>query len=346
MIQTLDIKTFLEYAAQHHIPVLDVRAPKEFTAGHVPGALSLPLFTDEERKQVGTTYKQVSKDQAVLLGLDLFGPKMSDMVRQAEELAPDKEVMLHCWRGGMRSASVAWLLDLAGFKVHLLQDGYKAFRRLVHQSFEQPYKMVVIGGLTGSGKTELLQELAQHHEQVVDLEKMARHKGSSFGSIGQELQPSIEQFENELGLALLQLDLNRRVWLEDENITIGRVNLPKSLYNQMQQAFLLKLEVPKVARIRKLTQEYRHVDKELLQHAIDRIKKRLGGQAYKEATEAIESGDIQKMVELALVYYDKAYAYQLNIKPPEKIISVTLPGTDAEVNVRQILDLVNLKKLI
>ncbi len=328
------------------MPVLDVRAPKEFTAGHVPGAQSLPLFTDDERKQVGTAYKQISKEQAILLGLDYFGPKMSEMVRQAEKLAPGKEVLLHCWRGGMRSAGLAWLLDLAGFKVHLLQNGYKAFRQLINQTFAQPLPLLVLGGLTGSGKTEVLQELSQQGEQIIDLEKLARHRGSAFGSIGLDPQPSIEQFENDLGLALLRVNPQRPLWLEDENSTIGRINVPKPLYDHMQQASLLNLEVPKAARLQKLANEYRTVDKFLLLQAVERIKKRLGGLAYKEAIQAIEMGDIEKMVELALVYYDKAYAYQLTKKPLAKITTIQLPGTHAPENAQEILEFVRRKGII
>ncbi|MDQ4139977.1 MAG: tRNA 2-selenouridine(34) synthase MnmH [Bacteroidota bacterium] len=345
MIQTLDIDAFLNYATQHNTPVLDVRAPKEFIEGHIPNAQSLPLFTDEERKQVGTTYKQINKEQAILLGLDLFGPKMSAMVRQVETLAPGKEVMLHCWRGGMRSAGVAWLLDLAGFKVNLLRDGYKAFRRSVLQTFTQSLPLVVIGGLTGSGKTEILQELQKLGEQVIDLEKLAHHRGSAFGGIGQPMQPTVEQFENDLGVTLFQLKSSLRIWIEDENSVIGRLNLPQPLYNQMQQAPLVKLEVPKTARIQKLANDYRSVDKVMLQQAIERIKKRLGGLAYKEALQAIEEGDIEKMVDLALVYYDKAYSYQLANKLTEKIITVSLPKIDAPENAQEILEVVQKHKI-
>ncbi|RDC66264.1 tRNA 2-selenouridine(34) synthase MnmH [Adhaeribacter pallidiroseus] len=346
MIQPFEINDFLKYSAQRHIPVLDVRAPKEFTEGHIPGAESLPLFTDDERAQIGTAYKQISKDKAVLLGLDLFGPKMSRMVREAEKLAPGKEVMLHCWRGGMRSSGVAWLLDLAGFKVNLLQDGYKAYRRLIHQTFEQPLPLLLIGGMSGSGKTEVLQELHKLGEQVIDLEQLAHHCGSAFGGIGKEPQPTMEQFENHLGLALLQANHQRPIWLEDENITIGRVNLPKPLYDQMQQAPLLKLEVPQAMRIQKLAENYRSADKALLENAIERIKKRLGGLAYKEALQAIETGDIEKMVELALGYYDKAYTYQLAHKSAHQIITVPLESTNAPENARKILEMADLKELL
>ena len=344
MINHLNITQFLEKAAT--LPVLDVRAPLEYTAGHIPGAFSFPLFTDEERKQVGTAYKQISRDKAILMGLDYFGPKMSGFVKQATRLAPRKEVLLHCWRGGMRSSGVAWLLDLAGFTVNLLQHGYKDYRRFAISQFEQKYPLVVLGGMTGSGKTEILHQLQEAGESIIDLEKLAHHKGSAFGVIGQLPQNSIEQFQNDLALALYGQNDQNRLWVEDEGISIGRVNIPNPFYDQMQAATLIKIEVPQVERIRKLTQEYCQTDKALLTDAILRIKKRLGGLATKEALQAIETGDMEKMVELALVYYDKAYSFQLANKNPENSITIPLPTTNAAENAGQILEVLAKKQVV
>jgi tRNA 2-selenouridine synthase len=178
--------------------VLDVRSPGEFNHAFMPGALPLPLFSDEERKEVGTAYKQVSREQAIKIGLDAFGPKMRRMVEEVEEKAaarglPAKcPVYLYCWRGGMRSGAVAWLLDLYGFEVHVLAGGYKAFRNYVLDTFtlELPYH--ILGGYTGSGKTELLHRLKELGETVVDLEGLAGHKGSAFGNIDRLPQPTQE----------------------------------------------------------------------------------------------------------------------------------------------------------
>ena len=344
MINQLTTEEFIQQAAT--LPVLDVRAPAEYAAGHIPGAVSFPLFTDEERKQVGTAYKQISRDKAILIGLDLFGPKMSGFVKEATKLAPAKEVLLHCWRGGMRSSSVAWLLDLAGFKVNLLQRGYKDYRNFALNQFEQNYPLVVLGGLTGSGKTEILHQLQQVGDQIIDLEKLAHHKGSSFGVIGQPPQTTIEQFENDLALALYGQVKTKRLWLEDEGISIGKVNIPKLFYDQMQAATLIKLEIPKAERIRKLSREYCQTDKTLLTEAILRIKKRLGGLATKEALLAIETGDMEKMVELALVYYDKAYTFQLAKKNPANIITIALTTTNAQENAEHILEVLQKKQVL
>ncbi|HEX8348447.1 MAG TPA: tRNA 2-selenouridine(34) synthase MnmH, partial [Hymenobacter sp.] len=199
----IPLPDFLQVSAD--APILDARAPVEYAQGHIPGAVSFPLFSDEERARIGTTYKQVSQEKAVLVGLDFFGPKMSQMVKQAQKVAPNKEVRLHCWRGGMRSGAVQWLLELAGFRVHLLDKGYKEYRRWALAQFAQPRPLLVLGGLTGSGKTDVLHELARQQQAIVDLEGVANHKGSSFGAIGLPPQPTSEQFENDLALSLSQL---------------------------------------------------------------------------------------------------------------------------------------------
>ncbi|MDB5233082.1 MAG: tRNA 2-selenouridine synthase [Hymenobacter sp.] len=321
-------------------PILDVRAPIEFAQGHVPGALNLPLFTDEERAQIGTTYKQVSQERAVHLGLEFFGPKMSAMVKQARKLAPGKEVRLHCWRGGMRSGAVLWLLELAGFKVHLLDHGYKDFRRAVLASFDVPRQWRVLGGLTGSGKTDVLHALAAppHNHYVLDLEGLASHKGSAFGAIGQPTQPTQEQFENNLAAALALLPADVPVWVEDESRQIGRLTIPPALFAQMRTAPRWVLEVPRAARVAKLAAEYGAEDPAELSAAIERLHKRLGGLATQQAQAAVEAGDFALMVELVLDYYDKTYTYGLAQRPGEPTRTfVPVDSCDAAENAAQLL---------
>ncbi|WP_299709000.1 tRNA 2-selenouridine(34) synthase MnmH [uncultured Pontibacter sp.] len=342
MVNSITIQEFLEKAAQ--LPVLDVRAPKEYGIGHIPQAHSFPIFSDEERANVGTAYKQQGHDPAVLIGLDLFGPKMSSFVREAEKLAPQKELLVHCWRGGMRSGSMAWLLDFSGFKVHLLQGGYKAYRHFMHEQIEKSRPLVVLSGFTGSGKTDLLPHLQQQGQQIIDLEGIASHKGSSFGGIDMAPQPSTEHFENLLGMEMLKLDSQQPVWLEDESISIGRVQLPKPLFDQMQASPTIVLEVPKVLRIQKLAAEYCLTDPAILEAAILRIKKRLGGLDTKEAIEAIHTGDMEKMVDIALSYYDKAYTYELAKK--QQVLRLPLEGINPEENARRVIEFAKQHQLI
>ena len=300
-------------------PILDVRAPIEFAQGHLPGALNLPLFTDEERARIGTTYKQVSQERAVHLGLEFFGPKMSGLVKQAQKLAQGKEVRLHCWRGGMRSGAVLWLLELAGFRVHLLDKGYKEYRRAVLASFEVPRAWRVLGGLTGSGKTDVLHALAATPAAppVLDLEGLASHKGSAFGAIGQPVQPTQEQFENNLAAALAALPAEAPIWVEDESRQIGRLTIPPALFGQLRTAPRWVLEVPRAARVAKLAAEYGAEDPAELAAAIERLQKRLGGLATQQALAAVAAGDFALMVELVLDYYDKTYTYGLAQRPGE-----------------------------
>ncbi|MEJ8803602.1 tRNA 2-selenouridine(34) synthase MnmH [Pontibacter sp. H249] len=342
MVQPVTIEEFLRLAER--LPVLDARAPKEYEVGHIPVAQSFPIFSDEERAKVGTAYKHQGHDPAVLIGLDLFGPKMSEFVREAARLAPEKEVLLHCWRGGMRSGAMAWLLDFAGFNVHLLQGGYKVYRQHLHQQFERPHKLLILSGFTGSGKTDLLPYLQQHQQQAIDLEKLANHKGSAFGSIGMAPQPTTEHFENLLGTQLLKLNSDKPVWLEDESISIGKVQLPKPFFDQMQQSPTVVLQVPQRLRVQKLTEEYCRTDKSLLTAAILKIKKRLGGLATKEALEAIETDDMEKMVSIALSYYDKAYTFDLAQK--QHVLQLELQSINPEENAAEVLAFAKQHQLI
>jgi tRNA 2-selenouridine synthase len=325
------ITDFLSTAAG---PILDVRAPAEYAQGHIPGALSLPLFTDEERARIGTTYKQVNPDKAVLLGLDFFGPKMRRMVEEARKLAPGQEVRLHCWRGGMRSGAVQWLLELGGLKVNLLDKGYKDYRRWALAEMARPRQLRILGGYTGSGKTTVLHALAAQGEPVLDLEKLANHLGSSFGALGQPPQPTQEQFENDLAAALAALPDDRPIWVEDESRTIGGLGIPNEFFAQMQAAPLLVLEVPRKARVQYLAADYGRHDAGALASAVLRLRKRLGGLVTKEALGAIAENDMVRMVELVLAYYDKSYGYGLEGR---KGLPVPATGTDAATNAALVL---------
>lgn len=320
-VQRISIETFLHKAQA--APVLDVRSPGEYNHAHIPGAYSFPLFTDEERKVVGTTYKQQSRQQAIKVGLDSFGPKMRKMVEEAEAIvakfkeahpaASGKTVLVHCWRGGMRSAAIAWLLDLYGFEVYTLEGGYKAFRNRVLQQFEQEYPVHLLGGYTGSGKTYVLHELKKQGALVIDLEGLAHHKGSAFGNINMPPQPSQEQFENKLALELMQAmqqitaSGGGTIWIEDESQRIGDVNTPIVLWKQLRQKPLYFLDVPFEERLHHIVEEYGNLPRERLVNAIIRIKKRLGGLETKEAINALVEDRIADSFRILLTYYDKWY---------------------------------------
>jgi tRNA 2-selenouridine synthase len=321
------------------IPVADVRTPAEFAQGHIPGAVNLPLFTNEERVRVGTTYKQQGKEAAILLGFDLTGDKWSGFIRQALDFAPGKKIAVHCWRGGMRSAAMAWALDLYGFDIYLVQGGYKSYRRWVFRQFDKPCPLVVLGGMTGSGKTKMLQQLDSMGEQMVDLEDLAQHRGSSYGTLNRLIQPTQEQFENELAARLCHMDPQQRIWIEDESQNIGRCLLPKPLWTQLRAAFLVDLQVPADQRVDALVEEYGSLDTEFLVECTERIHKRLGPLQTKYAIAAIRDGRMADFIRLVLVYYDKTYRKGLDSREPDKIIPMPVSNSDTDRTARQLIKL-------
>lgn len=312
------------------LPIIDVRSPGEFARGHIPGAHPLPLFSDAERAVVGTLYKQTGRDAAVLEGLRIVGPKLAGIVEQAWALASDGRIAVHCWRGGERSGSIAWLLVKAGFnEVITLQGGYKAFRNHVLGSFSDVPELLVLGGYTGTGKTETLQYLKDLDQQVIDLERLAHHKGSSFGALGEEPQPTQEHFENRLWNALRNVDRSRPVWLEDESQMIGRNKLPDTLYTALRTAPLFFADMSLQDRIERLVQDYGSFPTEQLGEAVQRIAKRIGPQHAKAALEALSTGDLHTVAALTLRYYDKTYAHGLSHRVATSV--TTLPASATEL---------------
>lgn len=326
MIRNIPIEDWLQ---QPEPPILiDVRTPAEFTQGHIPGAFNVPLFSNEERVQVGTTYKQVGREPAILLGFDLVGTKWSGFIRQCLELAPGKRVAVHCWRGGMRSGAMAWALDLYGFEVYLIRGGYKAWRRWARERFETNYRIMVLGGMTGSGKTRLLQSLKAAGRQVIDLEDLAQHQGSSYGSMNKMQQPTQEQFENNMALQLKEIDPAQDLWMEDESQKIGKCGIPHPLWLQLRVARLIDLEVPLEQRVAALVQEYGCLDKDFLADATERIQKRLGPEQTKQALAAIREDRMADFIRIVLVYYDKTYRKGLSMRDKAQVFSFAAGSND------------------
>ncbi|TAE29401.1 MAG: tRNA 2-selenouridine(34) synthase MnmH [Cytophagales bacterium] len=348
---SLSVDQFLAQAQT--LPIIDVRSPGEFAHAHIPGAVNIPLFDNEERALVGTKYKKAGKDSAVLLGLDLIGTKMSGFVRESRRLNPNgREVLVHCWRGGMRSGSFAWLLNTAGVRADILEGGYKAYRNTVLESFTQPRNLIVLGGKTGSGKTDILKALAAQGEQILDLEGLAHHKGSSYGAIGQLPQPATEQFENKIHNALTDLDrndgprmnegqANRRIWIEDESRNVGTCFVPRAFWAQMRAAPVAFVDVPKPVRIERLVREYTGISHNLLVEATTRIQKRLGGKATQDALAALAQNDYATVADLTLSYYDKAYLHGLSERDPQTVYTLPIVDDDPAQTARQLIEWAN-----
>ncbi|HAD14792.1 MAG TPA: tRNA 2-selenouridine(34) synthase MnmH [Saprospirales bacterium] len=323
--------------------MLDVRSPGEYAHGHIPGALSFPLFDDAERSQVGTMYKQTGKEEAMELGLSIVGPKMADFVKQAKKLAPGRRLAVHCWRGGQRSGSMAWLFRQSGFDVVTLHGGYKAYRQYILDGFKTTsLKLIVLGGRTGSGKTKILHKLKNLGEQIIDLEGLAHHKGSAFGFIGEQPQPTVEQYENDLFQAISQLDPGRRVWIENESKSIGRVYIPLDFWAKMKAAPLVNIDIPNHIRLENLVKDYVLTDRSALQVAFEKIAKKLGGLHLKQAVESLEQNDFHAAAKIALQYYDKTYEHNLMLNVSPDIRRIEFDYGDPEAIARVLTNIQDL----
>lgn len=333
----VSIDEFLKLRAT--LPLADVRSEKEFEEGHIRKAVNIPILNDEERIAVGTDYKQKGQAEAIKTGFRLVGPRFLEIINQAEQLTKGKELLVHCWRGGMRSANFCQILGMAKVRTIQLQGGYKVYREKALDAYKMPLQLNIIGGLTGSGKSEVLRALAKKGEQVLDLEKLAGHKGSVFGGLMMPPQPTTEQFQNELFEEIMALDPSKRVWVEDESIAIGKIFLPEPFWRQMSSAPVYDVSADKPARIARLVKEYGCADKVEFLAAMESITKKLGGQHFKAAKEKLLDDDMASTIEILLTYYDKAYNTGLKNKESRIRSRVTWDGRDADACARQLVDL-------
>lgn len=340
MSEIIDIEKFLEYSDQG-IPVVDVRSPGEFEQGHIPDALSIPLFSDEERAVVGTKYKKVNREAAMIAGLDFVGKKMVQLAKEGIKAAGrNKKLLVHCWRGGMRSESMAWLFGTMGLTCYLLEGGYKSYRRHLRNTLEQALDLITIGGKTGSGKTEILSLLEASGEQIIDLEGLANHKGSAFGALGELPQPTTEQFENQILQQCRKFTPEKRVWIEDESRNVGRCVVPGELYNQMKENLTLFLDISRELRAERLVTDYAGYEKEQLTFCVNKISKKLGGDRTEESIESIEKGEFYQSAINILQYYDKAYMFSVQ-RNHKNYIRIPSESIDPAFNMKLLLDQVS-----
>lgn len=297
--------------------IIDVRSPAEYAQSRIPSAVNLPLLDNTERAQVGTAYKKLGRETAVELGFGLVGPKLANLISEAKQILGNKPAKIHCWRGGLRSNSMLWLLETSGIPTVCLKGGYKAFRRFVLQKIEEyslcekSPKFLLVGGLTGTGKTMILHALQSLGEQILDLEGLARHRGSTYGMLGQPAQPSVEQFENEIASFLKSFDLNRPIWIEDESRMIGKCKIPDPLFKKMQHSTLFLIHRPLSERLQILYDHYSQFDPNEIITATQRIGKHLGGAKTKEVITLIQGGNLKEAIMQILHYYDSSYRYGL-----------------------------------
>jgi tRNA 2-selenouridine synthase len=332
----LNISAFLKLAST--IPVVDVRSPAEFCAGHIPGAYNIPLFDDRERETVGILYKKEGRINAIHKGIQMTGPSMYLKLQEAHRIARENKLLVHCWRGGMRSEAMAWLFSLGDIDSQVLDGGYKSYRHYILERLSEKRKYIVLGGLTGSGKTEILKYMKINGLQVVDLEGIACHKGSAFGSLGQSGQPTSEHFANMLYSELEKTDSSKVVWLEDESKNIGTVFMPDGFFNNLRESPVIALMMSVKARMPRLLKEYSAYSKEELISSISKISRRLGGDNTKEAIREVEESNFSKAIEITLNYYDKTYMYGLKKRTGDMIQFIHTDSDEIPVNVTKIME--------
>lgn len=315
--------------------LIDVRTPLEFAEATIPGAVNVPIFSNEERVLVGTTFKQQGKIAARRLGVELVSPKIPELVRMVDEarqghLGP---VIVFCWRGGMRSLAITSFLNLAGIPARQLVGGHKGFRRKVVDFFEhQDWPPIfVLRGLTGVGKTRALHALARQGYPVVDLEGLANHRGSAFGALGLEPQPSQKMFEALLWDRLEQLKNKKFLLTEGESLHIGRLMVPKRFHQAMQVETSLWLTASLETRTQIILEEYPALDqlREQFEKPLVSLKERLGKEKLNELRNLLNAGEWHSLVrELMIYYYDPLYLHTL----PEQRIEIVLEPFDQGVN--------------
>lgn len=331
----LNISDFLKQASS--VPVIDVRSPSEFKTGHIPGAFNIPLFDDKEREAVGIRYKKEGRGKAILKGLQMTGPSMYLKLEEALKVARENKLLVHCWRGGMRSEAMAWLFSLGDIETQILDGGYKSYRHHILEKLSEKHKYIVLGGLTGSGKTEILNYIKKSGHQVIDLEGIACHKGSAFGSLGQPDQPTSEHFANLLYHELEKADKTKVIWLEDESKSIGTVFMPDQFFFNLRESPVIALIMDVQTRLPRLMKEYSAYPREDLISSITRIAKRLGGDNTKEAISQVNELNISGAIEISLNYYDKSYMFGLKKRPEELIRYIQTDTDEIEINVKKIL---------
>jgi len=296
---------------------VDVRAPIEFKEDHIPGAINIPLLSDEERAIVGTLYKKQGKETAVDKGLEFISPKLPEMIKKYKKL---NNIIIYCFRGGMRSNSIASLLNSMEMKVEVLSNGYKNYRRFVRESlrdYKFNFQLYILYGLTGSGKTEILQDL----NNAVDLEGLAQHRGSVFGDIN--LKPKSQKMFESLFLKRMFELKGKIIFTEGESRKIGKVQIPLFFWKEMQKGKKIKVINTIEERVERIYKEYcNKIDIDIFSSKLDMIVKYLGKKKVSDLKNLLKENKLKEFIKILLLdYYDKLYAHTINSKTYEFEIS-------------------------
>ncbi|MGP6089513.1 tRNA 2-selenouridine(34) synthase MnmH [Antarctobacter jejuensis] len=320
--------------------VIDVRSPAEFAEDRVPGAINLPVLDNEERARVGTIYKQESPFKARKIGAALvFRNAANHIEARLSHHEGGWQPLVYCWRGGQRSGSFTWMLREIGWRAEVLGGGYRTYRRLVTRYLYDdplPHRLVQLGGYTGTAKTELLALMAQRGVQVLDLEGLARHRGSLLGEMPGG-QPAQKGFESDLARALYALDPARPVLVEAESSKIGQINLPPALWDAMKSAPWIEITAPMQARARYLAEAYDDVlsDSARLREKLSPLRFHRGHALVDHWDKLITDGDrLALCASLAADHYDPAYRTSMRAITPQILLSEETESLDPQALAR------------
>lgn len=308
--------TIEEALAIENSQFIDLRSPEEYAEAHIPEAINFPLLEDEERAIVGIIYKEQSPERAVERGFDIIAPKLPSLCNRIKSISAEKAIVLYCWRGGMRSESISKVLDILGVKHYRLEGGYKAFRSYVLKFFEKKFDkdIIVLDGLTGVGKTEILDDLIKQGLPAIDLEGLANNRGSVFGNVGLPMQPLQKHFEGMLFWKYLKLQQYPKIIVECESRRIGSNIIPENFFAAMEKGKHILIYDNMQNRVARLVATYTcnasAKNEEQLSKAIHSLKKRLGNKKTDFLLDCLAAHDYKTLTEVLLTdYYDPLYSY-------------------------------------
>lgn len=311
MLTPLEIDAFVTKLS-HFDLLIDARSPKEFSESHIPHAQNFYALNDEEHREIGTLYKQYSRNDAKALGASYICANTARHIQTIyQEFKIGTKIGIYCARGGLRSSSIALILSSIGYQVFKLESGYKSYRNYVLAYLESfPHeRFIVLGGNTGCGKTELL----QHLYPSIDLEGLAKHMGSSFGSVKGE-QPSQKMFENDLCDVLHRIDPREAIFIEAESKRMGTLSIPTRLHVKMQAGLRIEITAPLQERIARILKDYQCIDAAFFEQAMSKITPYIKASAKHDALVAFYKGDLHSVASILLVeYYDKVYKKPLSV---------------------------------
>lgn len=308
--------SFEEFLNEKNAVLIDVRTPKEFTIDNIPNAVNIPVLLDEERVEVGTTYVQISKEKAKELGVQFISKRLPEIFKQVQELSQKySKLVFMCARGGMRSSSIASLFGSLGYKVAKLQGGYKSYREYVHKTIPElnkNFKYIVVHGKTGVGKTKVLNRMSDLGISVMDLEKMAAHKGSFFGNLGEVLPQSQKRMDGEV-FEFLRTCPTKYIVVESESKRIGNVYVPDSVYQSMTEGTHIFIDTTLENRVEILMEDYSQVPKEEIKKCIIRLTRYISKEKLNRYLGLLENDNLIELCHVLIKeYYDPLYKVSIS----------------------------------